>query len=355
MNILYRAIWLADIMDIVPPGMTNNLDMQTNARFNEAAMTTTQDAGPVFLKSLYKWAFTLFDNLVQMVEFPNVTEEGVILQDGGSSIEGFQVQWYRLWLAVKDCFEMLQCFIIPIATIFFIIAIFKSVTSKPADEQAKELLFNVLRFVAIALISTKLFDIIEWVVKLTEAITDAVYLRPTIGRDFFDNGLNTIYDAISKYSTPTLKDLVKGEILAFCESIFMYVIYFLGGLATMVIFIKSGFSIVSAAVERIVKPLLMIPFSTIIIGMGVCSGEGERTVRNFFKCLLEYCLSGIFIVVALRLGAKLTAMDLFNINASGEIPDIVKAIYALFRINLPIVITSGLVKSADSFMDKAIG
>ncbi len=305
-----------------------------------------------FLLFLYEKAFDLFQALIEVMQFPCLTQ--------GNS----RPEWHEIWIAAKGCFDLLKDITIPIATIFFIIAIYKTVISKPPEEQPKQFLVEALRFIMILFIAGNLFTILSLITEFSENLTNAVLNlcggTKIENSKFWTDGLATIKNAIvenEKNGNPKFSELIEGDIVVFCEKIFVFLSYFLGGLVTLLVFGSSGFSIVMATIHRIIKPLIMIPFSTIVVGLGACSGEGERMMWHYAKSFLGYCMSGVFILMAVKMGLSLASLDLFNLsevvkNPTTEGDRLMAALVALFRVNLPVVITSGLVKSADSFMEK---
>ncbi|GEM_PF-2008248 len=360
------------------------------------------------LTDLYSKAFELFKFLLRMMQFPHVASRlNERFGEAGSSLElierqgadyanrdgwlfnsatnafesvlGDGLKWRNLWYIAKDCFTALESITIPIATIFFLISIYKAVISKAPEEQPKEFLLESIRFILIIFISTNLFTILTYITTFSEDLTDAVYAQqqqdttlskytsaggdPNTGPDFWTQGMKTITDAIKKNeesgdANPTFKDLMDGDIIRFCEKIFTYLLYFLGGIATLLVFASSGYTIVMTTIQRIIKPLIMMPFATIVVGIGASSGEGERMMWHYAKSFLGFCLSSVFILMAIKMGLSLADVDLFKLSdvMSTDINDdgdrLMLALIALFRVNLPVVITTGLVKSADSFMEK---
>ncbi|MCR4567802.1 MAG: hypothetical protein K5769_07105 [Pseudobutyrivibrio sp.] len=311
------------------------------------------------LTDLYEKAFEIFKIFLSLMQFPALAGDGA-----GAAADANQKDWHDVWDVAKTCFDALKGITIPVATIFFIIAIYKSVISKPGEEQPKQFLLEAIRFVIILFITENLFTILSLITEFSEQLTSAVLAENGGNKveksTFWDDGIKVILAAISnneKEGNPKFSDLINGDILVFCEKIFTFLVYFLGGLVTLLTFVSSGYTIVMATVQRIVKPIIMMPFSTIVIGIGAASSEGERMIWHYAKSFLGYCLSGVFILMAVKMGLSLAGLDLFNLP--GVVPEpkeegefVMSAIVALFRVNLPVLITAGLVKSADSFMDK---
>ncbi len=336
-----------------------------------------------FLVDLYDKAFELFRLLLCLMQFPSIASneplENVLAYpppppDATEDIVARKaaeaaIKWQSVWNVVKECFDALSAITIPIATIFFIIAIYKAVISKPPEEQPKQFFQEALHYVIIIFISVNLFTFLTEITRFSEDVTARI-CNYTTGEDlaeellrydspagqdgsFWTKGLDIIKKGIEQVPNPQFKDLAEGNLLDFCEKIFTFLLFFLGGLVTLLVFVSSGFTIVMATIQRIVKPLIMIPFSTIVVGLGACSGEGERMVWHYVKSFLGYCMSGVFIIMAIKMGLSLANLDLFNLEGVVSSTDyFMSALVALFRVNLPIVITTGLVKSADTFMDK---
>ncbi len=358
LNRMLVLFWNVD--NYLPSSTATGAPSQSVAIDVNATMKQVPGEKSKLLEMLYKWAFDFYKTLTDMMQFSGVTTQGVKFElsnfdasKGDGVMNDFQIEWHSLWDLVKTFFESIEVFTIPIATLFFVIAIYRSVITKPADAQAKELVVNIVRYVAILVISLHLFDIVEWLTRLTEQITLSFYAgHKETNKEFFIKSLNIINAALDAYKPPSLSNLFSGDIGVFFENLFVYVLYFLFALLTLSVFVASGFSMLMATINRIVKPLLMAPFSAIVLGIGACSGEGERMLWRFARNYIGLCLSGVFIIIALRFAPILETINLFDLNLIAGESQVSKAIMAVLSINLPVVFTAGLVKSADTFMGK---
>ena len=344
MNILHRVVMFA------------NMDVLYTSRLNQGSEPKTSID---LLEKLYKVAFGLLNNLLKAMEFPHVSERS----DGN---------WVKLWDAAHGCFEIMYDVATPVATIFFLIAIYKAVVSKPPEEQPKKFLEEALRYIFIIFIISNLFNFLTLITKSADDVTDAIMdvqtMNPSVG-DPKTDAKYKVYD-ISYYGSPIektitkfsstdkdshkIKDYEKKKISEFFCDMFEYIILFFGGLGTIIVFGVAGYTIVMATIERVIKPLAMLPFSTIVVGMGACAGSGERTVAQFTKKLIGFSLSGVFIIMALKFGSVTANMKLFDINTALNLKEgsLMAAIAGILHVNLPVIMTTGLVKSSENFMDK---
>ncbi len=360
MDVLYRAILIAQSatgqpQGSVPDGYDGNVGGVIGNGSNASGVDTIS-----LLEKLYKLAFNLLNNILKLMDFPNITE---------SNSKG---NWYCLWEASKVCFNEMLNVAIPIATIFFIIAIYKSVVSKPPEEQPKEFFIEAVRYMFIIFIISNLFNMLTLITEAADGVTDAVLnykdFNPKVaandtGQKYADYGIDydnsTIKAYLNKFcvedkDSHNIKKYEDKNVLDFFVDMFQYIFLFFGGLATLLIFGVAGYTIVMSTIQRIVKPLAMLPFSTIIVGMGACSGDGERAISNFVKKLIQHCLSGVFIILALKMGSLLARMDLFDVGSKWAIGEknILWAFAGILNVNLPVILTTGLVKSSETFMEK---
>lgn len=72
---------------------------------------------------------------------------------------------------------------------------------------------------------------------------------------------------------------------------------------------------------------------------------------RYAKNVLAYSLSGVFIIIALRFGAEFAKVDYIHLGerSSGST---IAALMGVIQVNLPILMTVGLVKSSEGFMSK---
>ena len=97
-----------------------------------------------------------------------------------------------------------------------------------------------------------------------------------------------------------------------------------------------------------------MPFSAIVLGIGSCSGEGSRMLWHFGKSFLGFCLSGAFMVLAVKLGNSLCTA-VITPAISGSDSAFQNAIILIVQINLTALVVAGLCKAMDGMVGKVFG
>ena len=133
-----------------------------------------------------------------------------------------------------------------------------------------------------------------------------------------------------------------------------YILFFMAGVITVLIMISSGLAVIGIAYQRIIKPLIMIPFSTIVLGMSCCSDEGSKMMWSIGKTFLGFCISGAFMMLALYMGSLISTELLGDVVGSVE-NDISVGIVTIVRFNMGALIITGLLKSMDAMVQKSFG
>ncbi len=360
-DILYRGILLAQSPTGQPQGsVPEGYDGNVGGVIGDGSNAQTLE--PIhLLEKLYRLSYKLFNHLLNVLDFPHVTGRVAVSNTGKvikTGLAAAKAQNYgSLWNVVKSYFDVMLVIAIPIATVFFIIGIYNSVINNPPEEQVKHFMMDTIRFAMVLVITANLFNALTSITEITEDITDKIIEtgepanNELYNYSYDDSPIKAAIDRRDSHPV-NLKKLTQGHALVFFDSIFEYITLFLGGLLSILTFATSAFAIVMATIQRIVKPLMMLPFSTIVIGMSACSGEGERTFTHFIKNILNFCLSGVFIVMAIKIGAKIATMNLIHLGYNFRTNSAIAAIAGVVNMNLPVVITTGLVKASDGFMGK---
>jgi hypothetical protein len=248
---------------------------------------------------------------------------------------------------------------IPIATLFFIIAIYKTVSSTPPEQQARKFLLDTLKYVIILYISSQLWNIMGYIMDFASGITSAINSGGGYGQ--INTKDNAVLTSINKLdlSIGSHGLNIGAYILDALAIVITILVYFIGGLASIVILGATGLTVIGVAFERIIKPLVILPFSTIVLGIGACAGEGERRMWHYGKSLLALALSGAFMITAIQLGnAMFTTYDItgyFMKDPTATGNDIVKALVTIVQVDMTAIIIAGLLKSMDSLVAKVFG
>ena len=261
-----------------------------------------------------------------------------------------------LYMTIKEIFDGISACTIPLATLFFIIAIYKTISSTPPEQQARKFILDVIKYVLILYITSKLWDILGYIIDFSDGITTSVAGGATINCDI-DIYNNPFFTNVSRLSlTANMPsdplDFV-GIVGTIFENMASFILYFVGAFISMIVLAFAGLSVVGVAFQRILKPLIILPFGAIILGMGACSGEGERLMWHYGKSFLGFCLSGAFMVVAIRLGSTFVTDCVFPIDSSS--PEILQAILQIVQVNIGALVITGLVNSMDGIIGKVLG
>lgn len=305
----------------------------------------TFDAG-----GIYKAAYDLWNNFINVA----VT----LFTTSPTSASG------GVYNIAKTCFDALKAISIPIAIVFFIIAIAKDVIGVPPEQQVRKFLQDAIKFGILVGLISQLWLIMGYIIQIADGITDAVSSSGSYTMSMSSDLQNAINDVnalapsmpdtsgmnfIEKAST--LLGAIPDYIHDLGESIKYNFFLIIGGIATLVVTIGAGLTILSSAFQRIIKPLVVLPFSTITIAMAAGSAEAERVTTSYLKSFFGLCVSGAFMVISVKIGAALTSSGLVAFSIS-SLSLLEKIIYlSVQNIITPIVI-AGLVKSADSMLSK---
>ncbi len=360
MGKLYYALMLGDWLNTNPGSPTGQFGRENTVQIPPSEPDPVENT---ILDKMYNLAHKLFDHLLGVLDFPHVT--GRTAANGVTTHQAMQTtakavnnDYSKLWPVAKSYFDILLDVAIPIATLFFIIAIYNAVVSTPPEEHPKRFIMNTIRYAVVIVVATNVFNILTCVTEITEDATDAVLeaTQPASTNDYkftYDDN-SPIRQAIKRRSSKPIdiKKFTQGKVLVFLDSVFEYVTLFLGAVLTLISFAVSAFTIAMAGIQRIVKPLMMLPFSTIVVGMSACEDEGERTLMNYLKALLSFCMSAVAIVISIKIGAALSSLNLIHLGKGLPGKSTVAALAEVVNINLPVVITTGLVKSSEGFMNK---
>lgn len=248
---------------------------------------------------------------------------------------------HALFLAVSDIS-------IPIAIVFFLIAIIKDVTSTPPDQQIRRFFNDALKFGVMVGILVNLWTIMGYVIQVADGITSnlssGVSYSLTVPSE-----LETTIDAAMIF--PDLSGLGVWEALKEVVGwIVVILILLISGIVTCVVVVSSSISILSSAVQRILKPLALLPFSCITVALATGTVDSARVTNSYIKTFFGFCISGGFMAICVNLGTAL-ANGLINIDYS-SMSDIGKALFISVQTAIIPIIIAGLVKNADGIIGK---
>lgn len=240
---------------------------------------------------------------------------------------------------------------IPICIIFFLLAIFKDVIGTPPEQQLKQFLLDALKFCVVVGIVANLWTVMGYIMQVADGVTNALAGSTSHTLSLSTELINVITQATTLPPAPAgdLASILQYllDILVFT---FTVLLFFLASLATLIIIIGSGISIISSGFQRIIKPLVFLPFSSISVAMAAGSGEASRAATQYLKTFFGLCLSGAFMVVSVKLGVALSnGLIVFN-YASLTIHE--QIIFISVQNAITPIVIAGLIKSSDSMIGR---
>lgn len=238
----------------------------------------------------------------------------------------------------KTLYNAISNISVPIAIVFFLIAIFKDVIGTPPEKQIQRFFGDVLKFAIMIGILVNLWSIMGYIMQIADGITDKVAMQAgatyelSMSAEFIDV-INEAKDA------DKIMDLIIANIILVLTAV-----------ASFVILIAAAVSIVSCSFQRIIKPLVILPFSSITVAMASGSGNASRITVSYLKTFFGFCISGAFMVICVKLGVSLgQGLIAFDVNSLTLIE---KVIYISTQNALIPLVIAGLVKGADSMIGK---
>jgi hypothetical protein len=237
---------------------------------------------------------------------------------------------------------------LPIAIVFFLIAIIKEVTATPPDQQVRRFFNDVIKFGVMVGILANLWTIMGYIIQIADGLssnltgaTNYTLTTPDV--------LSALLDTL--FVEPDLQGTHFGQYIAdFMCVIGYFFLFVIFGIVSIVILVASSVSILSSAFQRILKPLVLLPFSCVTVALAAGTGDAERVSSSYLKTFFGFCISGAFMVICISLGTAL-GNGLINIDTSSMAPAAQICAICVQNAVIPIII-AGLVKSADSIIAK---
>lgn len=250
------------------------------------------------------------------------------------------------YATVHNLYNAISDATVPIATVFFIIAIYKSVVSAPPGQQALRFMQDALRYVMILFIAANMWSIMGYIIDFTDGITGKI--SATSGYTLSVSGdMESIID--SCLELPSFE--LSGEWLEkFWSTIGCSLLFLIGGIVLLFIMVASCLSIISSAFQRILKPLMILPFAGIAIALGAGGHDISRSLLTYIKTFFGFCISGALMVVAVKTGVSLCT-NLVNFNLAGA-SNVYKCILITVQMAITPIVISGLVKGSDAITSR---
>jgi hypothetical protein len=254
---------------------------------------------------------------------------------------------HLMYLGVQDI-------AIPIAIVFFLIAIIKDVTSCPPDQQAKRFFHDALKFGVMVGILANLWEVLGYVMQIATGFTDAIYEQAKLSTSSSVENASIygyVTELCSQSPSGSFFNDPAGWIAEFCEILMEKIAMLVAAFITCLAIISASFSIMSSAYQRILKPLVVMPFASIAVAMAAGSSEGERIANSYLKTFFGLCLSGAFMVIAVSLGNVFADSDILQ-EISGADTAFGQCVCASLQCAVTPTVIAGLVKGADSMLGR---
>ncbi len=285
------------------------------------------------VKALYECSFTIWNTLMKIAMTLFTTSPQTAA--GGTPYSTV----HTLFNAISDA-------TVPIATVFFLIAIYKTVVSAPPEQQAQRFLMDALRYCIILFVAANAWKIMGYVMDFADGIT--AKMGTTSGYKLTMNGdLESIIDTALK-----LPDFeLSGEWFSSLWSVIgCSLLFLIAGLVMVFIMVASCISIISAAFQRILKPLIILPFAGIAIAMGAGGHEISRSLVQYMKTFFGFCISGALMVICVKTGVSLcTSLVSFDLEGASNI---YKCVLITVQSAITPIVIAGLVKGTDSIVQR---
>ena len=256
----------------------------------------------------------------------------------------------KLINTVHRLYNALFSFALPITVIFLFIALLKNSWIKSEEQRLPAMLSDLMRYGVIVVILASLWDIMGYIMSVTNNIMNVV-IDSNITYKLNPNDQKVLMDVIADFELRQcegIDDLIPwlGEMLICLLTDLLFMIV---GLVVVVLVAGAGFTIVSVAFQRILKPLVILPFASIMVAVGAGGGDVGRVALSYLKTFVAFCISGAFMVAAIKVGVAFCSNGLFNFDMT-DMGKIEKMILVSVHTAATPMVIAGLVKSMDGII-----
>ena len=287
------------------------------------------------VKSIYSASFYIWNTLIEVAMTLFQTSPKAAGGGGAYSVI------YTLYNALSSA-------TIPIATVFFIIALYKTVITSPPEQQAQRFLMDAIRYCIILFIAANLWSILGTVIDIADGMTSAIG-----GAGSYTLSVNS---TLNKTIDETLVfpdfELTGECVKKYLETIGCYMLFMISGMVMVFVMVASCVSILSSGFQRILKPLIILPFSGRAVAMGAGGHDISRSLLQYVKTFFGFCISGALMIICIKVGASICT-TLVNFDLAGQ-SNIVQCILITVQSLITPIVISGLVKGCDSIVQRMI-
>lgn len=285
------------------------------------------------VKALYNAAFAIWNSLMEIAM--------TLFTTSPKSAAGSEP-----YIISKQIFNVISDATVPITTVFFIIALYKTVVSSPPEQQAQRFLMDALKYCMILFVAANLWTIMGHVIDFSDGITSSI--SSTRGYTISMNG--DLKDIIEECLRLPDFELSGEWFSSLWKVIGCSLIFMLAGLILIFIMVASCMSIISCAFQRILKPLIILPFAGIAVAMGAGGHDISRSTVQYMKTFFGFCISGAVMIIAIKTGVKLCT-NLVSFDFAGR-SDVFKCVMITVQSAITPIVISGLVKGSDSMISR---
>ena len=285
------------------------------------------------VKALYNCSFMIWNTLVE-VAMTLFTTSPKTAASGGP------------YNTVHTIYNTISNATIPIATVFFIIAIYKTVISSPPEQQAQRFLMDAERYCMILFLAANMWKIMGYVMDFSDGITSTIGSTSSYKLSM-SGDLETIIEDSLKLPDFSLSGSWFSKLWNVIGCSFLFLI---GGIVLVFIMVASCMSIISSAFQRILKPLIILPFAGIAVAFGAGGHEISRSLMQYIKTFFGFCISGAMMIICIKTGISLcTNLVSFNMTGTDEV---YKCVLITVQSAITPIVISGLVKGTDSIIQR---
>ena len=253
----------------------------------------------------------------------------------------------------KNIYTAISDIALPIAIVFFLIAICKDVISTPPEQQIRKFLNDAFKFCILVGVLANLWDVMGYIMQIADGVTEKVAsnanstYQMTMSAELADiiSEVNDLKPTTQIHFTSFGSDLIAFA-KEFLDITMTRLLFFIAAIITLGAIVAACISIINCAYQRILKPLVILPFSSITVAMASGSHEAERVATSYIKTFFGLCLIGAFMVVCVKLGVALTNGGFISSPNGASINT--KVLFIAVQNMVTPTIIAGLVKSVDS-------
>ena len=202
----------------------------------------------------------------------------------------------------KNIYTAISDIALPIAIVFFLIAICKDVISTPPEQQIRKFLNDAFKFCILVGVLANLWDVMGYIMQIADGVTEKVAsnanstYQMTMSAELADiiSEVNDLTPTTQIHFTSFGSDLIAFA-KEFLDITMTRLLFFIAAIITLGAIVAACISIINCAYQRILKPLVILPFSSITVAMASGSHEAERVATSYIKTffgLSKRCIYG---------------------------------------------------------------